>query len=596
MKYTLHENLSEKKGVISNTHGFLDRGLDSGFKTKWSGYWVPPYKFLDYFSFRINGIWLNHSSLDAVEYGDNLVYHHKTDSLIVHEEIITPEEFPGFKVVLKLENKTSERKAVQIAMENGFDIRSKDKDVEEGDYRIENNGERILVERNGKKIVLESDDISGFEGDRFTKEHYPGQKQVCQVPENPVFRKEINGGEREVIEIEFKTSDGAFDSIESVENSLEHELGRSFKSSIDSLENMIYNRNETGIIAGHPWFQSYWARDSFWSILGLIDAGYFETSEKILENFADRNLPGKIDLEEGSQHDLERDDTEPLFIIASEKLRKHYRMTDKIKKARQDAMKELEIEDNQVKHSPCGTWMDTIKRSNAVDIQSLWLEAARIMNDGRAKKLEKEIEKFKESGSLKDELGESHEAVNTAIPLMFGHLDEETAGKELEKINGEFSSRYGARTRSVTDPGYDSSGYHTGSVWGLTTCWAAAANFSQGKDQEGLNFLEKLNQFLDRNQPGALPEVVDAETGELLGTPEQAWSAGMLVHVIDSHMLGIKVRENHVEINPAQNLTCTRKGKRILDERIDLRIENGEVTILNNPDLELDIKTGKTET
>jgi hypothetical protein len=589
VKYTLHEDLSDKKGVISNTHGFLDRSLDGGFKTKWSGYWAPPYKFLDYFSFRVNGIWLNKERLEAVEYGKEMVYHYETDSMIIHEKVSAPESFPGLKIDLELENKTSEMKAVQIALETGINIRSKDKDVEEGSYAAETEEKRILVSRNGRKLAVESAGISGFEGERFTREHYPGEKQVCLVPEKPVFRREIEGGGKEDIEIKFKTSEGVFDRIDSVENDLEHKLGRSFQCSVNSLENMIYSRNGTGVIAGHPWFQSYWARDSFWSVLGLIDAGYFETSEKILENFAENDLAGKIDLEKGPENDLDRDDTGPLFIIASEKLRRHYGITEKIEKAREKAMGELELEDNVVQHSPCGTWMDTIKRSNAVDIQALWLEAARIMDDDRQGELEEGMKRFKNEGYLKDELGESHQTVNTAIPLMFGHLDRKTARKELERINGEFSSRYGARTRSVTDPGYDSSGYHTGSVWGLTTCWAAAANFRYGKDKEGCNFLEKLEQFLDRNQPGALPEVVDAESGELLGTPEQTWSAGMFVHIIDSYMLGIEVYEDYIEINPAEGLSCTRKGKNIRGERLDLRIENGDIEVLNDPDLDLRI-------
>jgi hypothetical protein len=589
VKYTLHEELSDKKGVISNTHGFLDRWLDTGFKTKWSGYWVPPYKFLDYFSFRVNGIWLNHETVKAVEYGDEMVFHHETDSMIIHEKIRAPEGFPGLKVEIELENKTQEIKAVQIAMETGIDIRSKDEDIQNGEYSTEIHEKRVLVSRNGKKLVIESDDISGFEGKQYTKEHYPDEKQVCIVPEKPVFQKEIESNENYSLEISFRTSKASFEQLEAPENHLDHKLGRMFNTSIDSLENMIYNRNGKGIIAGHPWFQSYWARDSFWSTLGLIDAGYFETSTSILENFAENKLTGKIDLENGPENDLQRDDTAPLFIIASEKLRKHHRLSDKIEEARKQAMEQLEMDGKKVEHTPCGTWMDTIKRSNAIDIQSLWLEAAEIMEDNRKEKLEKGLEKFKENSYLKDELGESHQTINTAIPLMFGHLDQETAERELEKINGEFSSRYGARTRSVTDPGYESSGYHTGSVWGLTTCWASAANFQYSKDREGCNFLEKLEQFLDRNQPGALPEVVDAESGELLGTPEQAWSAGLLVHVIDSYMLGINVEEDYVEINPTENLTCTRKGKSVQGERLDLKVENGEVKVLNNPDLDLRI-------
>lgn len=568
-------------------HGFLQRYLDTGFKSKWSGYWVPPYKFLDYFSFKINGVWLNSETLGGVEYGEDMVFHHETDSLTIKEKLTTPEGFPGLRVELEVENKTREKKAVQTVMETGIDIRPKDQDVLEEDYSLEIDSGRILAEREGKKLVIEPKDVSGFKDERYVKEHYPEERQKCLVPEKPVFRREIDGEEKETITVEFKTSEAALNEIESHDQILDHDLGRGFRASISSMENLTYGRNGIGVIAGHPWFESYWARDCFWTALGLIDAGYFETTEKMLENFADHGLSDKIELEEDIEEPIERADTAPLYIIASEKLRKHHKLTGKIEEAREEAMEKLSLDGNIVDHSPDATWMDTLKRKNAVEIQSLWLEAAEIMGDSRAEKLREGLEEFKKNGMLRDELNGGHKTINPAVPLMFEHLDQDIASKQLEKINGEFSSKFGARTRSMADPGYDSSGYHTGSVWGLTTCWAAAANIAYGKGKEGKNLLEKLDLFLDREQPGALPETVDAESGELLGAPEQAWSAGLFVHAVDSYLLGIEVEENYVKIDPVADLNCRRTGKRVRGETLDLDIVDGEVEVLNDPDLDL---------
>jgi glycogen debranching enzyme len=141
----------------------------------------------------------------------------------------------------------------------------------------------------------------------------------------------------------------------------------------------------------------------------------------------------------------------------------------------------------------------------------------------------------------------------------------------------------------VTDPGYNSSGYHTGSTWGLTTCWAAAANFQHGKTVEGLNFLENFSGFLDEGQPGALPEVVASENGENLGCIEQAWSAGMFVHVIDSYLLGIKVGEDEIKIEPCESYSGKRLNKRVGESYLDIKVEDGEAEILNNPDLEKEV-------
>lgn len=583
MKYTFQEKPESQKGIISNTHGFLNRDLDTGFGSKWSGFWTPPYKLLDYFAFRVNGIWLNQATLKGIEYGDEMIFHHETDSLSIKEVIRFPEEFPGFKVSLEIENKSSERKAVHSTMETGIDIRRKDEDTNSEQYDYERKEKQLRASRKGREIIIESKDIQGFSGDRYEKEHFPGERQVCMVPEKPVFQDEVEGGDSTRIEVKFKTSNSSLLELESPDNHLEHDLGRLFSCSLDSLENMIYQSNGAGIIAGHPWFQSYWARDSFWSLLGLIDGGYFEISERVLENFADRDLDGKIELDENREEVITRSDTAPLFVIAADKLRRHHGISSEIEEVMKDAMEKLDLDGEIVGHDPEGTWMDTLERKEAIDIQSLWLEAARIMDDDRADKLEAGLERFEEKGLLKDELDGGADSVNTSIPLMLGHLEAE---KELEKINGEFSSSYGARTRSVTDPGYESGGYHTGSVWGLTTCWVAAANFRSGKDRQGTNFLQKMDKLLDRDQPGALPEVVNAESGELLGATEQAWSAGMAVHVIDSYMLGIEVEDDHVKIEPAE-VTCERRGKKIRGEELDLKVVDGEVQILNDPDLDL---------
>jgi len=252
-----------------------------------------------------------------------------------------------------------------------------------------------------------------------------------------------------------------------------------------------------------------------------------------------------------------------------------------------EAVENLELEDGLVKHEPEATWMDTLERPRAVDLQSLWLRACEIMDDSDTRELEEGLKKFKQDDYMKDHLGERDPAtINPAVPLMFGQIEDGRAERYLEKINALFSSRYGTRTRSMADEGYNSSGYHRGSVWGLTTAWATAANLRYGKEKQGVNLLEKMTQLLDRNQLGALPEVVDAETGELLGCPEQAWSAGMFIHVVDSYLLGIEAREDHVEIDPLE-VTCERKGKKVHGEEIDMRVEDGDVKILNDPELDI---------
>ncbi|MFB6147344.1 MAG: hypothetical protein ABEJ66_00520, partial [Candidatus Nanohaloarchaea archaeon] len=68
----------------------------------------------------------------------------------------------------------------------------------------------------------------------------------------------------------------------------------------------------------------------------------------------------------------------------------------------------------------------------------------------------------------------------------------------------------------------------------------------------------------------------------------QAWSAGMFVHVVDSYLLGIEVKEDYVEIDPA-DVSCERRRKRVKDTELDLRFDDGEVEVLNDPGIEVRI-------
>ncbi len=577
----------DRVGTISNLSLFLHRSLDTGFKTTWSGLWTPSYKLLDYYAYKLNGIWLNQDTLEAVDYGESITYYHETDSISVEETIKAPENSSGLRSILKLNNKHDSVKAARIGLEAGIDIREKSTDIPDQNYDVEKSEDSITVSKE-RDITIKSSGELNFSGEPFIKEHRPGEKQKCLVPGDISARVELKPEEVKEIEFIFDTDQASDHDIKNREQLLDGIQSRTFNSSVKSVENLIYDSKGLGVIAGHPWFQSYWARDSFWTLLGLIDAGYFEEAKKILENFASRDLPGKINLA-GEDEPEGRIDTYPLYIIAADKLKRHYKINESIEAGMEQAFDKLDLDNGVVVHEPEGTWMDTLERENAVDVQCLWLEAAEIMDNRKEKKkLEKGLEKYIEDDYIRDDLSsDTADTINPAVGLMFDQFDE----KYLEKINAEFSSRFGARTRSVTDPGYDSSGYHTGSSWGLTSCWAAMANFKHGKDIEGLNFLENFGSFLDTDQPGALPEVVDSEDGENLGCVEQAWSAGLFIHAVDTYLLGIEVSEDEIVIDPVTDFSGKRRNKRIGDQYIDIKFKDGKPEIMNSPDLERELIT-----
>lgn len=592
MEYRIREDFGDKKGVISNTHGFLSTYLDGSFKEKWNGYWSPSYKYLDYFAVKINGIWLNEDTLQETSYGEKVVFHHKASSLEIKQEVSCPDEIPGFKITWSVKNASENQKAIKASVETGVDIRPRTEDIAGKNYTVEesNNGLKIIKSDRGRHLTITGEKF-GFQEDSRIKEHYPGEQQICVIPGEISCRCELESGETREVELVFMTEGAPGREIKGSEGFLRHEeLGRTFNYSVESMENLIYDKNGLGVIAGHPWFQNYWGRDTFLTTLGMIEAGMFEESREILRNFAEKEeLPSKINTDGGVETDYPRSDTIPLFALAVEKLERYSNTGEELYKTAKALLEDNRPEEELANNDPEGTWMDTLKRKNAVEIQTEWISALNKFGM-KTEGLERGLKYFEGEDYLKDNLKDDFESINPALVLILYDFKEEKAKEYLEKINGEFSSRYGARTRSVTDPGYDSEGYHTGSVWGLTTSWAAAANLKYGNLNHGKNFLQKLTQFIDRNQPGALPEVVNAENGKSLGCDEQAWSAGMFIHVIDRYLLGIKVEEERVVVEPPGEVTAERRNKRVRGESIDLKFEEGDAKVLNEPDLEIEVR------
>lgn len=593
MEYRIREDFGDKKGVISNTHGFLSTYLDGSFKEKWNGYWSPSYKYLDYFAVKVNGIWLNEDTLQETGYGEKVVLHHEASSLKIKQEVSCPDEIPGFKINWTVKNTSENQKAVKASVETGVDIRPRTEDIGGKNYTVEgsNNGLKIIKSDRDRHLTITGEKFE-FQEDSQVKEHYPGEQQICVIPGEIFCRCELDPGETKEAELVFMTEGEPGREIRGSESSLRHEvLGRTFNYSIQSMENLIYDKNGLGVIAGHPWFQNYWSRDTFGTVLGMIDAGMFDETREILNNFAERGeLPSKIRTNGGEETDYPRCDTIPLFALAVEKLNRYTEDNEEqLVERAEELLEERKPEGKIVKHDPCGTWMDTLERGNAVEIQTEWIAALEAFGKENEKLVEG-LQKFKKEDYLKDNLENDFESINPALAMILYRFDEEKAEKYLEKINGEFSSRYGARTRSITDPGYNPSGYHTGSVWGLTTTWAAAANLEYGNYDHGENFLKKMTDQVDKNQVGALPEVVNAETGESLGCDEQAWSAGLFVLAVDRYLLGIKVEEDKVIIDPSGKVDAERKNKKIRGEKLNLKFDDGEVEILNDPDLEIEVK------
>ncbi|MFH0956244.1 MAG: hypothetical protein V1813_00115, partial [Candidatus Aenigmatarchaeota archaeon] len=130
---------------------------------------------------------------------------------------------------------------------------------------------------------------------------------------------------------------------------------------------------------------------------------------------------------------------------------------------------------------------------------------------------------------------------NALVPLFMG------PGRPMPTVLGWAENRsmllseMGIRTLSKDEEGYSPSGYHTGSSWSIATAWAAAAQFSCGRPEQGWSMAKILAEDIERDALGCIGECWNSEDSTLTGCPLQLWGAALFITIIDDFMLGIEV-------------------------------------------------------
>jgi hypothetical protein len=71
MELFIAKDLSKYSYILSGKKAFFHRFCDTGFKTKWTGFWHDGKKFIEYFAFKVNDVWL--SPLNCISFFQNEV-------------------------------------------------------------------------------------------------------------------------------------------------------------------------------------------------------------------------------------------------------------------------------------------------------------------------------------------------------------------------------------------------------------------------------------------------------------------------------------------------------------------------------------------
>jgi hypothetical protein len=138
-----------------------------------------------------------------------------------------------------------------------------------------------------------------------------------------------------------------------------------------------------------------------------------------------------------------------------------------------------------------------------------------------------------------------------AVPMWFGLLDPIKARETIAHLAApDMQTDWGMRILSSSSPKYASDGYHFGSVWPLFTGWASVGEYRYHRELAAyLNLRQNALLALD----GSLGHVTEVLAGDYYkplstSTPQQVWSAAMIVNPLLRGLFGIETNATTDEV------------------------------------------------
>jgi GH15 family glucan-1,4-alpha-glucosidase len=353
----------------------------------------------------------------------------------------------------------------------------------------------------------------------------------------------------------------------------------------------------TGLIAGYgpsgeserPGFDWFFGRDALWSSLALDSEGDFTDAKAALEFLAKyQRADGKIPHEvpqsatlipwfEDYPYGYASADATPLFLIAlcdyverSGDVSFAQRKWDSIWLAYQFLDSTLDADGFAQNLGAGHGWVEsgplvpvrTEIYQAALGIEALQATSALAGRLGKQDIAARLDERFRRQRARLNELFWSseknifafaldansrrveEETVLPAVPMWFGLLDPVKAAEMIARLAApEIHTDWGERMLSSSSDKYSADGYHFGSVWPLFTGWASVGEYRY--HQELAAYLDlRANALLALDgSAGHITEVLNGDRYEPLptSTPQQTWSAAMIVSPLLQGLLGLEI-------------------------------------------------------
>ncbi|MBN2251230.1 MAG: glycogen debranching enzyme family protein [Candidatus Altiarchaeota archaeon] len=331
------------------------------------------------------------------------------------------------------------------------------------------------------------------------------------------------------------------------------------------------------IIAGYHWFGE-WGRDAMISLPGTtLVAGRFDDAERIFENFLNhagpKGIPNRFVSGKPEYSDVDS------FLWLVDRLYQYagYAGPEKAKaflKAYWWTLKDVvksysAIQQGGILAHKAGTWMDTLRRDNAVEVQALWYNALKVMERFAVLMEDDEFDVSELCGSiegcfferywngryLSDCLGDDSLRPNQVIAasLDFRLLDEHSCKKVIDVIEKELLTPYGLRTLSPGDSRYRGAyagdfserekAYHNGTVWPwLLGPYVRAYMRLYNNPAHAQGLLEPLfGPHLKEAGIGTISEIFDGNSPHRPGgCISQAWSVAEPLRAYFEDVIGRK--------------------------------------------------------
>jgi predicted glycogen debranching enzyme len=350
------------------------------------------------------------------------------------------------------------------------------------------------------------------------------------------------------------------------------------------------------IIAGYPWF-SDWGRDTMIALPGLtLSTGRPEIARSILYEFAryvDRGmLPNRFP-DAGEQPEYNTVDATLWFFEATRSLLEHTNDERFVRGALYDILVDIidwhikgtryniHVDEQGLLYSgeegvqltwmdaKVGDWVVTPRRGFAVEIQALWYNALRVMEDlarrfkdeerqdlyaSMAERAQQNFARLfwnEDSGCLYDviERDARDAAVRPnqifAVSLKHSMLSAEKSKLVVAAVQRDLLTPYGLRSLAPNDPQYrghysgDSlsrdGAYHQGIVWPwlmgpFITAYLKVNNYSAESRAQASRWLQDFQGHLSEAGLGQISEIFDAEPPYTpRGCVAQAWSVAELL-------------------------------------------------------------------